>query len=154
MRLLLRESVSTLGRIGDIVEVPDGYGRNYLLPQGLAVAVTPENIRKLDAEKRKLIALEEKKQENLRLLAERLNETSLTIPMAASEEGHLYGSVNAQVVTDHLSGEGIEIETKMVILEKPIKELGVYNVPIHLYPEIEAEIKVWVVEGGEESGEA
>ena len=154
MRLLLRESVSTLGRIGDIVEVPDGFGRNYLLPQGLAVAVTPENIRKLDAEKRKLIALEEKKQENLRLLAERLNETSLTIPMAASEEGHLYGSVNAQVVTDHLSGEGVEIETKMVILEKPIKELGVYNVPIHLYPEIEAEIKVWVVEGGEESGEA
>jgi large subunit ribosomal protein L9 len=154
MRLLLRESVSKLGRIGDIVEVPDGYGRNYLLPQGLAVAVTPENIRKLDADKRKLIALEEKKQENLRLLAERLNETSLTIPMAASEEGHLYGSVNAQVVTEHLSGEGIEIEAKMVILEKPIKELGVYNVPIHLYPEIDAELKVWVVEGGEESGEA
>src|SRR5438477_4719752 len=101
MRLLLRETVDQLGTIGDIVEVKDGYGRNYLLPKGIAVAVTPENIRRLDLKKGELLAIEAKKRDEMVKLAELIKSKSVTIQAkAAGDEGKLYGSVTTQSIAD------------------------------------------------------
>jgi len=147
MRLLLRETVDQLGTIGDIVEVPDGYGRNYLLPKGIAVAVTAENIRKLERTKTELLAAEAKRRGEMQRLAEIVAARSVVVQAkAAGEEGRLYGSVTAQAIAEAFQKEGVPIEPKMVLLDQPIKELGVFNVRIRLYAGIEAEGKVWVVE--------
>lgn len=149
MKLLLRETVDKLGTIGEIVAVPDGYGRNFLLPQGIAVAVTPENIRRLDAKKQELLAAEATKRGDAEGLAGMVRARQVTIPAkAAGEEGKLYGSVTAQAIADQLRKDGLPVEARMVLLDHPIKELGVFDVRVRLFPGVEAEAKVWVVEEG------
>jgi large subunit ribosomal protein L9 len=147
MRLLLRETVDQLGTIGDIVEVPDGYGRNYLLPKGIAVAVTPENIRKLDSKKQELLAIEAKKREEMENLAQAAKARSVTIhAKAAGEEGKLYGSVTTQSIADAFRAEGLAIEARMILLDQPIKELGEFDVRVRVYAGIEVEAKVRIVD--------
>lgn len=156
MKLLLRESVDHLGTIGDIVTVQPGYARNYLIPQGKAVSATPENIRQLDIDKKKLLAQEAELKSKLQGLAEKVRDFSLTIPMQATEEGVLYGAVTAQIIADGFTREGIPVEARTVLLDKPIKELGVYPVGIRLHTDIEVETKIWIVESdrpGDEPGE-
>lgn len=147
MKLLLQRNVEKLGNIGDIVEVADGYGRNYLLPYGLAVELSPDNLNRLELHKRKLIALEQETKEKYMVLAKELEKTSCTIIANSSEEGHLYGSVGARDIARQLASEGLEVDPKTVLLEEPIKELGIYKVKIRLHQEVECEAKVWVVKG-------
>ena len=145
MQVLLRKDVDRLGRIGDVVNVKPGYGRNYLLSRGLAVPVTPANMRRVEIEKKK--AGEERKlqEQELGVLAERLKEVSITIAAKANEEGHLFGSVTAAQIAQMLQSEGHKIEEKMVQLTEPIKELGVVEIPIQLKPDLVSSCKVWVV---------
>jgi large subunit ribosomal protein L9 len=147
MKLLLQRNVDKLGTIGDIVKVADGYGRNYLLPYGLAVELTKHNLNRFESVKRKLIALEQETMEKFQLLAKELEKASCTIIANSSEEGHLYGSVAARDIARQFSSDGLEIDPKCVLLEEPIKELGIYKVRIRLHPEVECEAKVWVVKG-------
>jgi large subunit ribosomal protein L9 len=147
MKLLLQRNVDKLGAIGDIVKVADGYGRNYLLPYGLAVELTKDNLNRFESVKRKLIAQEQETKEKFQLLAKELEKASCTIIANSSEEGHLYGSVGARDIARQLSSDGLEVDPKCILLDEPIKELGIYKVRIRLHPEVECEAKVWVVKG-------
>ena len=149
MKLLLQRNIEKLGNIGDIVDVPPGYGRNYLLPQGLAVEVTADNLNRFDGMKRRLIAIEQETKEKFELLAKEIEGASCTVVTNASEEGHLYGSVTARDIAAQFVAEDIQVEPKAIVLPEPIKELGIYMVNIRLHPEVECEAKVWVVKGDE-----
>ena len=149
MKLLLQRNIEKLGTIGDIVDVPPGYGRNYLLPKGLAVEVTADNINRFEGMKRRLIAIEQETKEKFELLAKEIEGASCTVVTNASEEGHLYGSVTARDIAAQFVAEDIKIEPKAIVLPEPIKELGIYMVNIRLHPEVECEAKVWVVKGDE-----
>ena len=149
MKLLLQRNIEKLGNIGDIVEVAAGYGRNYLLPQGFAVEVTADNVNRFEGMRRRLIALEQETKEKFEVLAKEIEKASCTVVTNASEEGHLYGSVNARDIAIQFAAEDIEIEPKSILLAEPIKELGIYMVRIRLHPDVECEAKVWVVKGDE-----
>lgn len=145
MKLILKETIETLGIIGSEVEVADGYARNYLLPQGKAVLDTPQNRKVLEQERAKFdlqIAKEKKIAEEM---AEKLRDVSCTISAKVSEENRLYGSVTVGDIIDALAGQNIAVEKRMVLLTNPIKELGTFNVPIRVYKEVEPEITVNVV---------
>ena len=147
MKLLLQRNVENLGNIGDIVDVDPGYGRNYLMPKGLAVEVTKDNLNRFESMKRKLIAIEKETKQKFQVMAKELEKASCTIIANASEEGHLYGSVTARDIAAQFTSDGLEVDVKAVELEEPIKELGIYKVKIRLHPEVECEAKVWVVKG-------
>lgn len=150
MRLLLKKSLNKLGQIGDIIDVKDGYGRNYLLPSGNAVAVTQDNQRLVNLEKEKVLALEAMQLEKADDLVDRLGGISVSISMKASDDGHLYGSVSPMLVVEKLAVLGIVVEEKNIRMDA-IKELGEYTVRIHVRDGLEEEVKIVVVaEGGDD----
>lgn len=144
--ILLMRDVSELGSEGDVVTVADGYARNFLFPRKLAAPVT-------EATRRRLAKLRREREEDLkarlegcRRLADRLAGISCTIAVKAGEDEKLYGSVTAADIVDSLKQQGVEIDRHAVALEHPLKELGVFDVKINLHPQVEATVKVWVVE--------
>jgi large subunit ribosomal protein L9 len=145
VQLLLIQSVDHLGKQGDVVSVKRGYALNYLLPQGLATIATDHHKRMVDKHRARLNEIEKARLASLRQLSETIAKQSVTIEANANEEGHLYGSVNANENAAALKGAGFHITTDQVRLEGPLKELGLYTVKIHLHAEIDAELKVWVV---------
>ena len=145
MQILLRKDVERLGRIGDVVDVKKGYARNCLLPQGLAVPITPGNLRRVQILKQRVQEEQRQREVELTALAESLKSVSITITAKANEEGHLFGSVGAAMIAEALDGEGYKIDEKMVQLPEPLRELGVVEVPIRLTPELTSFCKVWVV---------
>ncbi|HUV38787.1 MAG TPA: 50S ribosomal protein L9 [Planctomycetota bacterium] len=145
MQLLLRQDVKQLGKRGQVVNVTTGYGRNYLLPRGMAVTVNPANVRQIEQERRRLDAAEQKRRETLSGTAAGLGKVSVTLQARANEEGHLFGSVGSAEIVAALRDEGFSVTSDMIVLEKPVKELGVFEVEVRLDPEISATVKVWVV---------
>jgi large subunit ribosomal protein L9 len=145
VQLLLIQSVDHLGKQGDVVTVKRGYALNYLLPQGLATIATNHHKRMVEKHRARLMEIEKARLASLRQLSEAIAKQSVTIEANANEEGHLYGSVNANDIAAALKGAGFHITTDQVRLEGPLKELGLYTVKIHLHAEIDAELKVWVV---------
>lgn len=145
MRLILRQDVPHLGKRGETVRVAPGYGRNYLLPQGLAYDYTDNNIKRVEKE-RKIheVRLMKEKQE-AEDLARRIGAVSCTIVRKVGENDTLYGSVTTSDVAESLEKEGFVIDKRKVLLDDPIKALGIYTIPIRLHPEVNAELKVWVV---------
>jgi large subunit ribosomal protein L9 len=147
MRVFLREDVPKLGKAGDLVDVSDGHARNLLLPRKLALVATPENERRVRAEAKRRAATELARIESVKELAKALNGRSVTISARANEEQKLFGSVGPEVVAEALRAEhGASVEADCVILAEPIRELGVFDVKLRLGPEIDSEIKVWVVQ--------
>jgi len=145
MKLLLCKNVGKLGIVGDIVDVKAGYGRNYLVPQGLATEPTDTNIRAL-AEARKAAELERVRQRGqLEALAKRLEDVEVTVRARANEEGVLYGSVSAREISIALVEEGYPILPDQVVLEAPIRHLDNVAVNVSLADDLTAVIKVWVV---------
>lgn len=147
MKLLLKKNVQNLGGLGQIVNVTAGYARNYLIPKGFGIEVTKGNLQWFEAQKRRLIQQEEETKEKLRLVAKELEGASCTIIARATEEGHLFGSVTPRDIAAHFEQDGITIDPKTILLDKPIKDLGIYTVPVQLHTEVHAEVKVWVVKG-------
>jgi large subunit ribosomal protein L9 len=145
VQLLLIQSVDHLGKQGDVVSVKRGYALTYLLPQGLATIATNHHKRMVEKHRARLMEIEKARLASLRQLSEAIAKQSVTIEANANEEGHLYGSVNANDIAAALKGAGFHITTDQVRLEGPLKELGLYTVKIHLHAEIDAELKVWVV---------
>ena len=133
------------GQRGEVVNVAPGYGRNYLVPQGLAVEVNPSNVEQIEGERRRLKVAEEKRRGELQATAEAIRKLSLTITAKAKEEGHLFGSVGAADIVAVLKEEGIEVSPAVIQLEKPVKEVGVIDVPFHLHSDIAGTVKVWIV---------
>jgi len=146
MRLLLRESIRGVGKRGDVVEVADGYARNFLLPQGLALTASQENVRKLEGEKRSYEARVVKEREQAQEIAAAIGKVQLTLPMRASQEGHLFGSVTPKVIADAFKHEGIHLKATQVELEADhIRELGTYSFTIRLHDDVAVQSRVWVV---------
>ena len=145
MKLLLSENVKDLGLAGEIVTVANGYGRNYLLPRNLAVEVTASNLKHIESMKKVAAARMLERVKDFRTLAERIAAMDITIKERVSEAETLYGSVTAKNLVDALAAEGVVVEADMIKLEEPIKTLGVHRVKVRMHPEVEAELKVWVV---------
>jgi large subunit ribosomal protein L9 len=145
MQLVLTEDIPNLGRQGDVVEVKPGYGRNYLLPNGLATVPSEHNLRLLERYKQRVSAAREARIADLRVLAEQLQRTTVTIEANANEEGHLYGSVGAPEIARALKSQNLNLDPEMVRLEGPIRECALYGVKMHLGHDIESEVKVLVV---------
>lgn len=146
LKLVLTEDVMHLGHRGDLVEVKPGYGRNFLLPRGLATAPTAHNLRLLDQYKQRLHQALEAKKADIRSLADQVSRLSgIAIEAKATPEGHLYGSVGPAEIVSGLRSKGMVVEESMVRLEVPIKETGLFAVKINLGYEIETEVKVAVV---------
>jgi len=146
MEVLLMTDVADLGSEGQIVQVADGYARNYLLPKKLAAAVNEATRRRLAKMQRERDIARTKERDAARAMAARLEGVSCTIAVKTAEDGKLYGSVGANDIAGLLKEQGIEIDRHTLELDKPIKELGVYNVKVNLHPDVGAAVKVWIVE--------
>lgn len=145
MKVILKQDVESVGSAGDIVEVKNGYARNYLVPQGMALAATRGNLKQIDQEKKTLELQKNREKKTAEQLANKLNNTSITISVPVGEENRLFGSVTSQDIADSLKEKDFKIDKRKIILEEPIKVLGIYSVPIKIHSEVEAKVKVWVV---------
>jgi large subunit ribosomal protein L9 len=145
MEVILRQAVEKLGHTGDVVNVSNGYARNYLLPRGVAYAATEGNKRRIEQERQRLEAAEEARRTTARQLAENLEQVSLTFSARVGEEGKLFGSVTSGDIAAQLVAQGYWVEKRQIDLHEPIKALGVYRVPIRLHADVHPEIKVWVI---------
>jgi large subunit ribosomal protein L9 len=137
--------MDNLGAAGEVVTVRDGYGRNYLLPRGLAAPATEKDVAKLEHERRVIAVRATKQAKELAGQAEKLSQVSVSLARAVGEGDKLYGSVNNRDIADALKEQGVEIDARKIILEEPIKALGMTEVPIKLGKDAVAKIKVWVV---------
>jgi large subunit ribosomal protein L9 len=146
MQLVLTEDVAHLGKQGELVEVKPGYGRNYLLPNGLATVPTEHNLRLLARYKERVQQAREARIADLRVLAEQIQRVPhVTIEAQATDEGHLYGSVGAPEISKVLKGKNLKVEPDMVRLQGAIKECALYEVDLNLGYDIETKLKVMVV---------
>ncbi len=145
MKVILRQDFEQLGKLGDVVEVKDGYARNYLIPRKIAYHATPSAIRILEEEKKQYARKLEKQKTGSEKLAAELEKTSLTIQMKVGEDDKLFGSVTSQMIADGLQEKGITLDKRWIELEEPIKALGIYEVPVKLPGGVMAKVKVWVV---------
>jgi large subunit ribosomal protein L9 len=146
MKLLLRRDITKLGLAGDVVEVSQGYARNYLLPQRLAVEPTKANMRQIEEDKKRAAAERQARRDAMVRAASRLTNVEVMIHAAANPEGHLYGSVGPREIAAALRDEGHEVETSHVELHETIRDLGNRIVPVVFADDIRAEVKVWVVQ--------
>ena len=145
MKVILTENIDRMGKAGDIVSVKAGYARNFLIPKKKAKPATPENMKLAESLKKKLAEEDKKLLAEANALADRLSGLSLTISAQAGEEEKLYGSVTGEMIADSLKSEGITIDKKDIILDEPIKKLGVYQVAVKVHPEVKANLRVWIV---------
>lgn len=147
MKLILKKAVPNLGEAGDVVSVKAGYGRNFLLPQGLAYEASEANMRRLEEEHRRAEERSRRDYLEARRRAAQFAGLSLTFKARAGEDGKLFGSVTNADVADRANGTGrldFELDKRTVMLDEPLKALGSYQVKVHLHAEVEAEIQVYV----------
>ena len=145
MELILREDVAKLGKAGELVKVKDGFGRNFLLPRGLAYEATPGNKKRIEAESKSRTARQTAERAEAMALAAKLGAVKLTITRKAGEENRLFGSITAQDVADALATAGHEVDKRKIELEHPIKTLGFHSVPIRVYHDLHADLQLTVV---------
>lgn len=145
MKIILREDIDKLGRRGEVVKVAPGYGRNYLLPKGLAYLHTPGNAKRVEQERRFLTVKLAREKQEAEELARRISQVSTTIVRKVGENETLYGSVTNADIAEAIEKEGFAIDKRKILLEEPIKTLGIYTVQVKVHPEVTAELKVWVV---------
>ncbi len=144
MKVLLRADVENLGRLGDMVTVRPGYARNYLLPQGLAMAASPANVKVFELERKKLQARMDALRASAGDLAARIGAAELVISMRVGENDKLYGSVTSALIADALLEKGIEIDRRRILLDAPIRTLGEFPVRVRLHADVVAELNVKV----------
>ena len=144
MKLILREDVENLGKGGDLVEVKPGYGRNFLLPRGLAVAANPKNVRELEHQKKVAEAKAAKLRASAEAVAKRLAETPVTLKRKVGEQDKLYGSVTALDIVEALGARGMQLDRRIIDLPEPIKSVGDHEVPVKLHRDVVGKVKVKV----------
>jgi large subunit ribosomal protein L9 len=145
MDLILREEVPNLGRRGDVVQVKNGYGRNFLLPRKLAVPLTEGNRKVVEQQKAAGLKREAKEKAEAEQLAAMLEQAKLSFARKAGETGVLFGSVTSHDVADALEAKGFQIDRRKVLLEDPIKQLGEFAVPVRLHRDVTVSVAVQVV---------
>jgi large subunit ribosomal protein L9 len=142
MKLILREDVENLGKGGDLVDVKPGYGRNFLLPRGLAVAANPRNVRELEHQKAVASAKAAKLKASAQAVAKRLAETPVVLKRKAGEQDKLFGSVTASDIAEALAARGLQLDRRSIDLAEPIKTIGDFEVPVKLHHEVVGKVKV------------
>ncbi|MBI5212746.1 MAG: 50S ribosomal protein L9 [Nitrospirae bacterium] len=145
MQVILKDNVKDVGHIGDMVNVKDGFARNFLIPKGLAVEANPKNLKALDHEKRKIQELVKKAKSAAEGLASKVSGRSITIKAKSGEEDKLFGSVTAMDIAEALKKEGLDIDKKKIVIDEPIKRLGSYTVSVKIHQEVSAQVNVQVV---------
>ncbi len=146
MKVILRTDVEKLGKIGAVVEVKPGYARNYLVPQGFAYIADKGSLRRFEEEKKQLMSEADRSRTRALALKERIESQELSIAVKTGDKGRLYGSVTAHNVADLLKEVGLDIDRRRIMLEVPIKALGTFELPIKLYGDIQAMVRLSVVD--------
>jgi large subunit ribosomal protein L9 len=154
MKVILKQDVEKLGRRGDVVNVAPGFGRNYLIPRKMAIAVTPTNLKMIEIERAALKKKVEIEKKSFQTLVEKLNQVTLTFTRRAGEKDVIFGSVSAGDVKEALDGLGLEVDKKKILLDEPIKRLGNFAVPVKISMDDRAEIKVVVAREDAEGDDA
>lgn len=145
MQVILKEDIQNLGKAGDVVSVREGYGRNFLLPRKKAILAQAENLKELEHQKRVVAALQMKRKKEAEVLAGKIASLSITIGREAGEEDKLFGSVTTKDISEALRAEGFIVDRRDIVLEAPLKQLGIFDVPLKLHPEVTGTVKVWLV---------
>ncbi len=144
-QVILRTDVADLGGAGEVVVVKPGYARNYLIPQGLAYLASEGSVRRLESERQQVQVSMDRQKDRAEGLAAELEGRSVSFKVKAGEEGKLFGSVTTVDIAEQLASEGVTIDRRDIVLEEPIKELGVFRVPVRLHADVRPELTVWVV---------
>lgn len=144
MEIILTDNVVNLGKVGDVVKVKDGYARNYLLPRQLAVAATEGNKKRIEREKSRRLAQYEEHKKEAQKKADELSKVSLTIAVEVNDQEKLYGAISETEILKAFEAEGQKVEKKALVIEKPIEDLGIFEVGVKLHPEVIAKIRLWV----------
>jgi len=145
MKVILCENIEKLGNTGDTITVKEGYARNFLIPKKLALQASEQNLKAVENIKKKKQLAADKEKEKAQELADRMQKMSCTIAMHAGEEDKLFGAATTADVQQAFEAEGVKLDKRQILLDEPMKELGVYNIPIKLHPEVTANVKVWIV---------
>jgi len=145
MEIILKQDVAKIGKAGSVVKVKDGFARNFLIPNGLAVPLTSSNLKHLEEEKKKVTLQEEKTKKSAQELKDKISSISLTIPVLAHEGDKLYGSITNHDISVALKEEGFDVDKSCIKLNEPLKALGIYEIPVDLHPEVFLKLKVWIV---------
>ena len=145
MRVILKKGVSNLGEAGEIVKVSPGYGRNYLIPRGLAIAASEGSVREAEHQQRVADAICRKQMNEAQELAAKLENVSVSIRRAAGEDDKLFGSVTNRDIAEALEAEGVELDRRLIKLDENIRAIGLYNVPVRLHKEVSADVRVYVI---------
>ena len=145
MEVILRAPVEKLGDMGEIVNVRNGYARNYLIPRELAYFATPGSKKKIEVEKKLYVRKVAKEKQMAEELAKQLAEIQISLPMKVGEEGKLYGSVSNHMIAGELEHRGFNIDRRHIIIDDPIKSLGVFDIKVKLHAEVMASLKIWVI---------
>ena len=147
MRVILKNEVHNLGDAGDIVKVADGYGRNFLLPRGLAVVANEGSVAQAEHNKKVAESIKKKQTAAARAIAEKLEGTAITLRREAGEDDRLFGAVTNRDIAEALAADGIQVDRKAIQLADPIKAIGLFNVPIRLHRQVTANVRVYVIRG-------
>jgi large subunit ribosomal protein L9 len=145
MQVILKKDYENLGKVMDVINVKNGYARNFLIPQGIAIIATEGNKKAVIEAKKLAEKREEKNKREARQLSKKIEAVPCTISVKTTEEDKIFGSVTAHEIAEFLNKEGFTVDKRDVELEEPIRQLGVYSVKIKLYNDIFAKLKVWVV---------
>lgn len=145
MEVILTKDVENVGKAGSVIKVSDGYARNFLFPKKLAMQATPGNVKELAAQQEAKKRQDEAQKQKAQALKERVEKLSLTIPVLTQDKEKLYGSIGPLELERALNDEGIEIDKTAFLIEEPIKDLGIYEVPVKLHADVTAKLKVWIV---------
>ncbi len=145
MKVILRKDQDKLGQVGAVVEVKDGYARNYLIPKGIAYPASDGSMRALTEEKKQAERRSSKELKASEKLAAELEKLSVTIKMKVGEDEKLFGSVTSQMIADAVKEKGFDLDKRIFELPEPIKALGIYNVDVKLHQSVSGKVKVWVV---------
>jgi large subunit ribosomal protein L9 len=145
MEVILLDEIKSLGSRGDSVKVANGYARNFLIPQGKAIAATPGNLKRFEEEEKLRLVRENKLRRQAERLSGKLAGVSCTIAVPAGDDDRLFGSITAQDISNALRDQGFEVDKRKIVLEEPLRALGVYTVAVRIFQDVQAKIKVWVV---------
>lgn len=145
MKVILREDVPRLGSAGQTVEVKAGYGRNFLIARNLAIPASKANVKAIDEIAKQKNIRERKQRRQAEVVKERIEKISVSASVLVGEEDRVFGSVTSHDIVELLTAEGVTVDKRAVMLEEPIKSLGVYTVPIKIEKDVTANLKVWVI---------
>jgi len=145
MKVILKDDVGKLGKCGEVVEVKDGYGRNYLFPRKLAIPATRGNLKSIEEVTKQKRMRDQKRRRAEERVKTQIEKTSCTAEVMVGEEDRVFGSVTSQTISELLKGKGFDIDRTKIMLETPIKALGIYTVPIKISSDVIASLKLWVV---------